>query len=97
MVVDFAKDQGITSEKELTFIASQVSKGDMSAVLNAYESEIKSPLKNLVTGDLIRALFIQIQKAKVDGELAISALDKLLKSNELNFAVRVLICRFIRY
>ncbi|KAI9014778.1 ATP synthase regulation protein NCA2-domain-containing protein [Gaertneriomyces semiglobifer] len=37
-------------------------------------------------GDLIRALLIQIQKAKVDGELAISALDKLLRSNELNFA-----------
>ena len=29
---------------------------------------------------------IQIQKAKVDGALALSALDKLLKSNELNFA-----------
>jgi nuclear control of ATPase protein 2 len=37
-------------------------------------------------GDLVRSLLIQIQKAKVDGELAMSALDKLLRSNELNFA-----------
>ncbi|ORX53628.1 NCA2-domain-containing protein [Hesseltinella vesiculosa] len=37
-------------------------------------------------GDLIQALLIQVQKTKVDVELAMQALDKLLKSNELNFA-----------
>jgi nuclear-control-of-ATPase protein 2 len=31
-------------------------------------------------------VLIQVQKAKVDLELAMSALDKLLRSNELNFA-----------
>jgi nuclear-control-of-ATPase protein 2 len=31
-------------------------------------------------------LLIQVQKTKVDLELAMAALDKLLKSNELNFA-----------
>ena len=51
-----------------------------------YEQDIKKPLRNFLAGDLIRSLLIQIQKAKVDGELAMSALDKLLKSNELNFA-----------
>jgi nuclear control of ATPase protein 2 len=34
----------------------------------------------------VRSLLIQIQKVKVDGALAMSALDKLLQSNELNFA-----------
>nr|CAG8623420.1 3420_t:CDS:2 [Entrophospora candida] len=37
-------------------------------------------------GNLIRTLLIQVQKTKVDLELAMAALDKLLKSNELNFA-----------
>src|ERR1041384_6084098 len=37
-------------------------------------------------GDLIRTLLIQVQKTKVDLELSMTALDKLLKSNELNFA-----------
>ena len=31
-------------------------------------------------------MLIQVQKTKVDLELAMAALDKLLKSNELNFA-----------
>lgn len=31
-------------------------------------------------------MLIQVQKTKVDMELAMAALDKLLKSNELNFA-----------
>ncbi|KAJ3275368.1 SCF ubiquitin ligase complex subunit cdc4 [Terramyces sp. JEL0728] len=43
-------------------------------------------VKSLVAGTLIRSLLIQIQKVKVDGALAMSALDKLLSSNELNFA-----------
>jgi nuclear-control-of-ATPase protein 2 len=37
-------------------------------------------------GSLVRSLLIQVQKVKVDGAFAMSALDKLLRSNELNFA-----------
>lgn len=36
-------------------------------------------------GDLIRALLIQVQKTKVDVELAVSGIDALLKSQELVF------------
>ncbi|KAJ3161298.1 Nuclear control of ATPase protein 2 [Geranomyces michiganensis] len=86
MVVDYAKDQGVTDADKLRLIAQQAQIGDLSVVLQRYAEEIKSPLKNAVSGDLIRALLIQIQKAKVDGEVAIDALDKLLRSNELNFA-----------
>ncbi|KAJ3012623.1 Nuclear control of ATPase protein 2 [Thoreauomyces humboldtii] len=86
MVVDYAKDTGVTNLTQLQHVAEQAQKGDLSVVLQRYAEEIKSPLKNAMSGDLIRALLIQIQKAKVDGELAIDALDKLLRSNELNFA-----------
>ena len=86
MVLDFAKDHGVTDAIELHSISERLQLGDMSPVLEAYESEIKKPLRNVILGDLIRSLFIQLQKAKVDGELAMSALDKLLRSNELNFA-----------
>ncbi|KAJ3170581.1 Nuclear control of ATPase protein 2 [Geranomyces variabilis] len=86
MVVDYAKDQGVTDADKLKLIAQQAQIGDLTVVLQRYAEEIKSPLKNAVSGDLIRALLIQIQKAKVDGEVAIDALDKLLRSNELNFA-----------
>jgi nuclear control of ATPase protein 2 len=38
-----------------------------------------------IRGDLIRALLIQVQKTKVDVELAMSGIDTLLKSQELVF------------
>lgn len=47
---------------------------------------MQSPLKNVIVGDLLQTILIQVQKTKVDVDLAMSALDKLLKSNELNFA-----------
>jgi len=49
-------------------------------------------LRNAITGDLLQTIFIQVQKTKVDVDLAMSALDKLLKSNELNFAFLGMLC-----
>ncbi|EPB83757.1 hypothetical protein HMPREF1544_09498 [Mucor circinelloides 1006PhL] len=66
--------------------AIDVREGDISVLLKEYEKEIKNPLRNAITGDLLQTIFIQVQKTKVDVDLAMSALDKLLKSNELNFA-----------
>ncbi|KAI8365316.1 ATP synthase regulation protein NCA2-domain-containing protein [Radiomyces spectabilis] len=86
MVVQFAHDRYHLSESDMAALVTQIRDGDMSLVLKAYENEIKHPLKNAIKGDLIQALLIQIQKTKVDIDLAMAALDKLLKSNELNFA-----------
>lgn len=86
MVVDFARDHGTVDEGILESIAAQVRNGDLTSVLSHYETDLRSPLRSAVSGDLIRSVLIQVQKAKVDGELAMSALDKLLRSNELNFA-----------
>ena len=86
MVIDFAKDRGSLNELQIQSISQQVKTGDITAVLKHYEEDIKSPIRSTLTSDLLRSLLIQLQKAKVDGELAMSALDKLLRSNELNFA-----------
>ncbi|KAL5040308.1 hypothetical protein BDV3_006582 [Batrachochytrium dendrobatidis] len=86
MVIEFARDHGELDATRLKEIGGRVRLGDLTAVLQSYEVDIKQPLKNIIAGDLIRSLLIQIQKTKVDGELAVSVLDKLLKSNELNFA-----------
>lgn len=45
----------------------------------------QSPLKSTLTGSLVRSLLIQIQKAKVDLEVAMSGIDRLLKSQQLLF------------
>lgn len=90
MVIDFSVDMDKTHklpDMELEEIRSGVREGDLSAVLKIYEQELKSPLLNTVRGQLIRTLLIQIQKTKVDVELAITGIDRLLKSQELVFGV----------
>ncbi|KAI8997768.1 ATP synthase regulation protein NCA2-domain-containing protein [Pilobolus umbonatus] len=86
MVTGFARDNLQLPEEEVALLGYKIREGDMSVVLKEYEREIKNPLKNAITGDLLQTMLIQVQKTKVDVDIAMSALDKLLKSNELNFA-----------
>lgn len=85
MVTDFTADKYGTSGPELQAVAARVREGDLTQVLKVYEAEMKSPVKSMVSGSLIRSLLIQIQKAKVDLEVAMSGIDKLLKSQQLLF------------
>ncbi|KAG0333870.1 Nuclear control of ATPase protein 2 [Podila humilis] len=86
MVLDFGKEHYKMGSEELAGLARSVHNGDISIVMKAYEHELKTPLKGAVSGNLVQTLLIQIQKTKVDVEVAMAALDKLLKANELNFA-----------
>ena len=94
MVVDFAKDNtqylppttAMTSSMDAVEIVRRgVREGDLSPVLRAYESDLRTPLRSALTGTLIRTLLIQIQKTKVDVEVALSGIDRLLKSQQLVF------------
>ncbi|RJE23648.1 hypothetical protein PHISCL_04024 [Aspergillus sclerotialis] len=89
MVVDFVIDHS-SSEADTTVantdaITAKVREGDLTPVLRAYERDLRAPFVGTVRGDLIRALLIQIQKTKVDVEVAMSGIDSLLKSQELVF------------
>jgi hypothetical protein len=57
----------------------------LDSVMGAYERELQHPIKNAVVGHLTRLMLIQVQKQKVDVERTMVALDRLLKSNEINF------------
>ncbi|KAF2210686.1 hypothetical protein CERZMDRAFT_44936 [Cercospora zeae-maydis SCOH1-5] len=91
MVVDFAIDVPATAtetgapltEMEIADIRAKVREGDLTPVLKAYEKDLSSPLKGAMRGNLIRALLIQVQKTKVDVEIAMGGIDSLLKSQEL--------------
>jgi nuclear control of ATPase protein 2 len=92
MVVDFAADHSSESgarytEAEIGEIKAKVKEGDLTPVLKAYERDLKKPFMGTVRGDLVRALLIQIQKTKVDVEVAIGGIDSLLKSQELLFGL----------
>jgi nuclear control of ATPase protein 2 len=93
MVVDFAIDNpeaanvgsGPLSKSQIAEVRAKVKEGDLTPVLRAYEKNLRRPFIGTVRGDLIRTLLIQVQKTKVDVEVAISGIDALLKSQELVF------------
>jgi nuclear-control-of-ATPase protein 2 len=93
MVVDFAIEnpsaagcgEGALSEAQISDIRAKVKEGDLTPVLRAYEKDMRKPFQGAIRGDLIRTLLIQVQKTKVDVEVAISGIDALLKSQELVF------------
>jgi nuclear-control-of-ATPase protein 2 len=92
MVVDFAIDHPmistgdpVLSETQISEIRTKVKEGDLTPVLRAYEKDLRKPFIGTVRGDLVRTMLIQIQKTKVDVEVAISGIDALLKSQELVF------------
>ncbi|KAJ1331620.1 nuclear control of ATPase protein 2 [Microdochium nivale] len=92
MVVDFAVERpssvmGVSSlsESQIAEIRAKVKEGDLTPVLRAYENDIRNPVMGTIRGDLVRTLLIQVQKTKVDVELAMSGIDSLIKSQELVF------------
>lgn len=88
MVVDFAiqnPENGSVTEADIADIRAKVREGDLTPVLKAYEKDLQKPFLGAVRGNLIRALLIQIQKTKVDVEVAMGGIDALLKSQELVF------------
>ncbi|CAN8102321.1 unnamed protein product [Discula destructiva] len=94
MVVDFAVDKpslagsdSALNETQMADIRAKVKEGDVTPVLKAYEHDLRKPFVGAVKGDLVRSLLIQVQKTKVDLEVAISGIDALLKSQELVFGM----------
>lgn len=92
MVIDFVSDnssqgQSGNMQPDVSTITAQVREGDLTPVLKAYERDLRKPFMGTVRGDLVRALLIQIQKTKVDVEIAMGGIDALLKSQELVFGL----------
>lgn len=86
MVVEFAQDENKSlTSAELSDIRAKVAEGDLTPVLIAYERDMAKPFMGAIRGNLIRALLVQIQKTKVDVEVAIGGIDSLLKSQQLVF------------
>ncbi|EAA33005.3 NCA2-domain-containing protein [Neurospora crassa] len=92
MVVEFTLDNPSVAvgspnvtDLQIADIRAKVREGDVTPILKAYEKGLRRPLVGAVSGDLVRSLLIQVQKTKVDLEVAISGIDSLLKSQELLF------------
>jgi nuclear-control-of-ATPase protein 2 len=82
---DIAVGNASITDSQILEIRSKVKEGDVTPVLKAYEKDLRRPIVGAIRGDLVRSLLIQVQKTKVDLEVAISGIDALLKSQELVF------------
>ncbi|KAK0249097.1 Nuclear control of ATPase protein 2 [Friedmanniomyces endolithicus] len=93
MVVDFAIANPVITtgtnapltEPQIADIRLKVREGDLTPVLKAYEHDLATPILATLRGNLLRTLLIQVQKTKVDVEIAMGGIDALLKSQELVF------------
>ncbi|XP_022752415.1 protein DGS1, mitochondrial isoform X1 [Durio zibethinus] len=74
-----------TNGKE--FLESASDQEMLEIVMLRYEKELMHPIQNLLNGELARALLIQVQKLKLDIEMAMLELDQILRANEINFAI----------
>ncbi|PSC72602.1 Nuclear control of ATPase [Micractinium conductrix] len=75
--------------------ADQEMLSGMDMVMRTYEREMQKPLRNLVGGELVRALLIQVQKLKVDTTSAMLELDQILKANELSISLIAAVPSFL--
>ena len=65
MALSLAKDELRYGPEQLEALSQQIKRGDLTPVLQLYEEDIRKPLKSVITGTLLRSVFIQVQKAKV--------------------------------
>lgn len=86
MVVEFMTDKGASSEA-IARAANDVAQGNLTPVLQAYEQEMQTPFKSIMSGGLIRSLLIQVQKTKVDAEVALSGIDQIIQQQQLVFGI----------
>jgi hypothetical protein len=88
MVVDFTREAYARLPDDQRHEAELLAaNGDLTPVMKVYERQIRSPVVNMLAGDVIRALLIQVQKLKVDVEQEMVAVDSLVRSNELNLQI----------
>lgn len=85
MVFDFVTDIYNGEVTGFEQLKTKVQEGDLTSVLKAYEKDLRRPLVGTFRGGLIRAFLIQLQKTKVDVEVAMTGIDALLRSQELVF------------
>lgn len=85
MVLDYVRDSQSDADIDFAALQEATRSGDMTVVMSNYERDLKSPVKSIILGDMVRNILIQIQKTKVDGSLALNGVDQILKSQELVF------------
>ena len=65
MTLSLARDKLNYTPEQMVALSQQLRTGDLTAVMQIYEDDIRNPLRSAVGGTLLRTLLVQVQKAKV--------------------------------
>eukprot|EP00993_Chasmostoma_nieuportense_P007237 NODE_799_length_1858_cov_43.540728_g746_i0.p1 GENE.NODE_799_length_1858_cov_43.540728_g746_i0~~NODE_799_length_1858_cov_43.540728_g746_i0.p1 ORF type:complete len:603 (+),score=144.94 NODE_799_length_1858_cov_43.540728_g746_i0:44-1810(+) len=102
MVLAYHLEEGPLSEAERSEILSQLAAGNLASISTQYEDRIKHPIRSILTQDLSRLLFIQLQQQKVNITRLYISMDEVMTANELNFQLMAavpaaMLCFFLIY
>jgi len=75
--------------------SSAMADAGMDVLMRSYETQLRSPIRSLVGGDLARCVLIQVQKVKTDTQAAMLEIDQILRANELSISLVAAIPAFI--
>lgn len=93
MLADFVRDTNPQiSSVELQRVIKDM---DMSVVSLQYEKQLSSAVRNLMSGDIVRMLLIQVQFIKKELMVAMGAIDELMHANQLNLQMLATIPTFL--
>ncbi|ETW01566.1 hypothetical protein, variant [Aphanomyces invadans] len=93
MLADFIHDTN--PSMPLAQQQAMVANMDMSVVSLQYEKELPKAVRNLVTGDIVRMMLIQIQFIKKELMVAMKAIDELMDANQLNMQMMATLPMFV--
>ncbi|OQR80963.1 hypothetical protein ACHHYP_16955 [Achlya hypogyna] len=93
MLADFIRDTDPSMPLETQHALAQAM--DMSVVSLQFEKELPRALKNIVTGDIVRMMLIQIQFIKKELMVAMKAIDELMDANQLNLQMMATVPMFL--
>ncbi|CAH0482397.1 unnamed protein product [Peronospora belbahrii] len=93
MLADFVKDTNPNvTQADMSRIMDEM---DMSVVSLQYEKQLAGAVRNLITGDIVRMLLIQVQFIKKELMVAMGAIDELMHANQLNLQILATIPTFL--
>lgn len=93
MLSDFVKDTNPNvSAIEMKRVMDEM---DMSVVSLQFEKQLSSAVRNIMTGDIVRMLLIQVQFIKKELMVAMGAIDELMNANQLNLQILATIPTFL--
>ena len=89
MLTDWLRDRESTLSSDE--VAALAKKGDLTSVGETLAAETRKPLTGLISGNIVRALLIQLQASARDAQVALAAVDDLLAAQTVTIRALALV------